>query len=161
MVKSDYWLLIIWLTYKHMVLYTHWHCNYRRSLSGAALPHNHNHNPLFIILRSHITMQRWWKLELMVLNTTVEVWRWSCTRPSGRVTTYWWPHGASTHRFVSTMKKAGLVLKMTRCHSMAQHRCSLWWHWRGVKGSHRDGLRACSPASCSRLPMVLALTGQH
>ena len=50
--------------------------------------------------------------------------------------------------------------KMTHCHSesfhdsRAWHHCSLWRHWRGVKGRH--SLCACSPVSCSCLPMVLA-----
>ena len=59
---------------------------------------------------------------------------------------------------------AGSSLKMTCCNSkslhdsLAQHHRSLWWRWRGVKGSRCNGMHACSPAWCSRLPMVLALT---
>ena len=64
-------------------------------------------------------------------------------------------HGAITHGIAGRHHQDKSLPSWV---SLAWHRSDLWKCWRGVEGSRCHGLCACSPALCTHLPMVLALT---
>lgn len=60
---------------------------------------------------------------------------------------------------VSLCEIAPMTSNFWTCNLGAEHRASTHKCWCSVKDSGHKDLHVCSPASCSRLPMLLAITG--